>query len=77
MLVNMGRDLVLGAQAEPLLAPPRLRGWELLWSSDSPLYGGSGTVAIDVKNWLLPAHATMVLASVPVPVPSAGEVEEE
>ena len=43
VLVNLGADLRLTPCPEPLLAPPEGRRWELLWSSEDPRYGGSGT----------------------------------
>ncbi|CAN5850718.1 malto-oligosyltrehalose trehalohydrolase [soil metagenome] len=43
VLVNLGRDLDLGALAEPLLAPPGGHEWRVLFSSEDPRYGGSGT----------------------------------
>jgi maltooligosyltrehalose trehalohydrolase len=43
LLVNFGGELMPGSIAEPLLAPPRGQGWQLLWSSESPQYGGQGT----------------------------------
>ena len=44
VLVNLGADLRLSPCPEPLLAAPQGRRWELLWSSEDPRYGGSGTV---------------------------------
>jgi maltooligosyltrehalose trehalohydrolase len=43
LVVNLGSDLVFGAQAEPLVAPPRRARWALLFSSEDPRYGGGGT----------------------------------
>ena len=43
LLVNLGADLRLSPGPEPLLAAPEGRRWELLWSSEDPRYGGSGT----------------------------------
>src|SRR3954468_7790475 len=43
LLVNLGRDLTLAPMPEPLLAPPEDRAWRILWSSEAPSYGGSGT----------------------------------
>ena len=61
LLVNLGRDLAVMPASEPLLAPPRGKQWDLLWSSEDPRYGGSGTGVLDVHNWHLPGHATIVL----------------
>lgn len=43
LFVNLGIDLHLAPAPEPLLAAPQNRGWELLFSSETPRYGGSGT----------------------------------
>jgi maltooligosyltrehalose trehalohydrolase len=61
LLVNLGRDLTVMPASEPLLAPPPGKQWDLLWSSEDPRYGGSGTGTLDVRNWHLPGHATIVL----------------
>ncbi|HVX10403.1 MAG TPA: malto-oligosyltrehalose trehalohydrolase [Pirellulales bacterium] len=64
LLINLGRDLCWTSLAEPLVAPPIDGDWRLLWSSEDPLYGGSGTGLLDTKNWRLPGHAAIVLTSV-------------
>jgi len=62
MLVNLGRDLDLAVLPEPLLAPPLGLEWGLLWSSESPDYGGSGTPdAAILERWRLPGHSALVL----------------
>jgi maltooligosyltrehalose trehalohydrolase len=62
LLVNLGRDLELDPAPEPLLAPPEDRRWGLLWSSDDPQYGGSGTAPFDHPGaWHLPGHAAVVM----------------
>ncbi len=63
ILVNLGRDLAYRPAADPLLAPPADRHWALLWSSESPRYGGGGTTPLDLRTWLLPGHATIVLGA--------------
>jgi hypothetical protein len=40
LLFNLACNLRLSAAPEPLLAPPAGREWELVWSSESPEYGG-------------------------------------
>jgi maltooligosyltrehalose trehalohydrolase len=40
LLVNLGRALHLDPAPEPLLAPLLGRRWRVLWSSESPAYGG-------------------------------------
>jgi maltooligosyltrehalose trehalohydrolase len=63
MLVNLGRDFSWQPVAEPLMAPPPGRAWKLLWSSDDPRYGGSGTAVLNTKQWHVPGHAAVVLHS--------------
>lgn len=65
LIVNFGTDLHLDPAPEPLLAPPDNSRWEVLWSSESPRYGGSGTPALDSEdNWRMPGHAAVALAPV-------------
>ena len=64
LLLNLGADLAIAVAALPLLAPPAAMRWELLWSSEDPAYGGSGTAPIDQDGgWRLPGHAAVVLAA--------------
>jgi maltooligosyltrehalose trehalohydrolase len=69
LVVNLGPDLHLDPAPEPLLAPPRGSGWTLLWSSEDPRYGGSGTPLLDsaFESWRIPGHAAVVLAPKPEP----------
>jgi maltooligosyltrehalose trehalohydrolase len=62
LLVNLGVDLILSPAPEPLLAPPSRDGWKLLWSSESPRYGGQGTPAIEDEAWNLPGGSALVMA---------------
>lgn len=64
LLVNFGRDLELNPCPEPLMAPPRDQHWAILWSSEDPKYGGSGTAALDTEQegWLIPGRSAVVLA---------------
>jgi maltooligosyltrehalose trehalohydrolase len=62
LLVNLGADLKLESAPEPLLAPPEGKLWELLWSSEDPLYGGDGTATPDgPDNWRIPGHAAVAM----------------
>jgi maltooligosyltrehalose trehalohydrolase len=62
LLVNLGPDLHLRIAPEPLLAPPERKRWEILWSSESPKYGGAGTAALETDDgWRIPGHAAVVL----------------
>jgi len=64
LIVNLGVDLKLSQLAEPLLAPPEGKSWGLLWSSESPIYGGSGAPSAETDGvWRIPGHATLVLSS--------------
>ena len=40
--------------------------WALLWSSEDPRYGGTGSGLLDTKNWYLPGHAALALRPEPV-----------
>ena len=52
LIVNFGADLHLDPAPEPLLAPPEGCCWQLLWSSEDPAYGGSGTPPLETEaNW--------------------------
>jgi len=62
LLVNLGCDLELGIMPEPLLAPSEDHDWELLWSSEHPAYGGTGSQPISPEApWVLPARAAILL----------------
>jgi maltooligosyltrehalose trehalohydrolase len=62
LVVNFGLDLRLDPAPEPLLAPPEALRWEIIWSSENPKYGGSGTPPMEtLDNWYIPGHAAVVL----------------
>ncbi|HEX3071944.1 MAG TPA: alpha-amylase family glycosyl hydrolase, partial [Thermoanaerobaculia bacterium] len=63
LIINLGREVRLDVVPEPLLAPPPKQRWELLWSSESPDYGGTGTPPLIEDGWCLPAHAAVLLAA--------------
>jgi maltooligosyltrehalose trehalohydrolase len=66
ILVNLGRDLDLSPAPEPLLAEPADAKWCLLWSSESPFYGGCGREPVDERGlWTLTGQSALVLSSVP------------
>ena len=65
LLINLGRDLECRPASEPLLAPPAGASWKLLWSSENPRYGGTGTGSLDPRSWYIPGHAAIVLAAEP------------
>jgi maltooligosyltrehalose trehalohydrolase len=62
LLVNLGGDLFLAPAPEPLLAPPTWEGWEVLWSSESPAYGGRGTPPVEGEAWNLPGGCALLMA---------------
>ncbi len=64
MFVNLGRDFRWYPATEPLIAAPLGSRWQLKFSSDDQIYGGSGTALLDTRNWHLPGHAAIVLAPV-------------
>ena len=62
LLVNFGESQVTDPVAEPLLAPPTGHKWETLWTSDSPRYGGAGSIAVATQeHWILPAESAVAL----------------
>ena len=66
LLVNLGLGVREASIAEPLLAPPDGCSWRLIWSSESPVYGGSGTPQVESDDgWDIPGHAAVVLAAGP------------
>jgi maltooligosyltrehalose trehalohydrolase len=63
LIVNLGSDLYFNPSPEPLLAPTENSIWTILWSSDSPKYGGNGTPSLDSDlNWIVPGRSAVVLA---------------
>ena len=72
LIVNLGCDLDLVPLPEPLLAPPPGCRWALLWTSESPRYGGSGTPRIRPHSQLrVPAESAVLMRS------EAGPIEDE
>ena len=70
LLVNFGRDLHLESAPEPLLAPLEGMEWQILWSSEDPRYGGTGTPPLDSEdNWRIPGHAAVALRPAPREIP--------
>jgi maltooligosyltrehalose trehalohydrolase len=65
LVVNLGRDLHFDPAPEPLLAPPSGTEWQVLFSTESPQYGGSGTPHPDTdENWHVRGRAAIVLQPV-------------
>lgn len=62
LVVNLGTELRLNPSPVPLLGPPENSQWTVQWSTEDPRYGGNGTPPLDSDlNWILPAHAAVVL----------------
>jgi len=62
LIVNLGPDLSRTSFAEPLLAPPPEAGWSLRWSSEDPVYGGTGTGEVWPDGcWMIPSQSALVL----------------
>ena len=73
LLVNLGPTLHLDPAPEPLLAPPFGRTWTLLWSSESPLYGGDGKPVIEgEEGWRIPAESAVVFRAGALRLPWCG-----
>ena len=68
LIVNLGPDFSRAAISEPLMAEPEQTRWTLIWSSESPRYGGRGTPSVNTDSgWRIPGHAAVVLAAQPAP----------
>ncbi|MBA2368959.1 MAG: malto-oligosyltrehalose trehalohydrolase [Candidatus Protochlamydia sp.] len=67
LVVNFGIDLVLTPANDPLLAPPEGTDWTILWSSESPRYGGNGVPPLSTDHhWSILGHAANVLIPKPL-----------
>jgi maltooligosyltrehalose trehalohydrolase len=62
---NLGRDIDFCGIAEPLIAAPPGRRWEVLWSSEMPEYGGTGTPAYSDRDWHIPGHSAITFRALP------------
>lgn len=69
LIVNLARELLAGSIAEPLLAPPRAGGWQTLWSSEAPEYGGLGVFEPAADHgrgaWRIQAQCSVLLVATP------------
>ncbi|MGV3485103.1 MAG: malto-oligosyltrehalose trehalohydrolase [Planctomycetaceae bacterium] len=61
LLFNLGRDYHWQPSAEPLIAPAAGARWEIMFSSEDAIYGGSGTALLDMADWYIPGHAAILL----------------
>jgi maltooligosyltrehalose trehalohydrolase len=78
LVVNLGCDIDLRPVPEPLLAPPSGCRWDVLWSSEAPSYGGSGTPPMRPHSHLhVPGAAAILLRSEPGDSHEAGRDDED
>lgn len=64
LVINLGRDLLYTPVSEPLLALTPEQRWNILWSSENPRYGGSGTPPLDQGvKWDIPGQSGVVLVA--------------
>lgn len=61
LIINFGFDHLFSPTPEPLLTPPLEMKWELLWSTESVIYGGEGTPSINSDFWKILGHSLLVL----------------
>ena len=63
---------------EPLMAPLEDQTWQILWSSEAPLYGGSGTPPLYRNgNLHIPGESALVLGPGPLAWEIAPELHSE
>ena len=78
LIVNLGRDLALAPMPEPLLAPLEDLAWQILWSSESPSYGGGGTPPLYRDGVLhIAGESALVLAPGPLTPEAAPELQAD
>jgi len=62
LIVNFDRDLRLPSIPHPLIAPPADTRWVVVWSSENPVYGGSGTADLETsEGWRIPGESAVLL----------------
>ena len=77
MIVNLGTSVDLVQLPEPLVAPPPGCDWQVRWSSEWPVYGGSGSSAPGrFGPWHVPGECTMFLTPIPVTRPALPETSK-
>jgi maltooligosyltrehalose trehalohydrolase len=69
LIVNLSCELDAGSIAEPLLAPPRGSGWQTLWNSEAPEYGGLGAFEPVADHgygaWRIQAQCAVLMVAAP------------
>ena len=64
LVVNLGVDCVAGAGARAAAGAAVEGEWDVLWSSESPAYGGSGRAPLVPEDgWHVPGESALLLAS--------------
>jgi maltooligosyltrehalose trehalohydrolase len=63
LVVNFGARLHASPIPEPLLAPSRGGSWRIVFSTESPKYGGWGTPPLETisDGWWIPAECAVLL----------------
>jgi maltooligosyltrehalose trehalohydrolase len=61
LLINLGRSMPFVPVREPLLGPPAGHEWQVVWSSESVVYGACGTAPWQKEGWHIPGEAACVL----------------
>ncbi|MDY0885153.1 hypothetical protein ACFPL7_12290 [Dongia soli] len=60
--VNLGPDLHLDSAPQPLLGAPTRAGWEILWASEDPCYGGLGYARVETdEGWRIGGRQAFIL----------------
>ncbi len=78
LIVNLGHDLALAPMPEPLLAPLEDLAWQILWSSESPSYGGGGTPPLYRDGVLhIAGESAVVLGPGPLTADAAPELHAD
>ncbi len=63
VVVNLGRELTRESIADPIIAPPRGRHWQVILSTEDRAYGGDGVGPADGEDgWRIGGQQTTVLA---------------
>lgn len=67
LIVNFGTDITLDPAPEPLLAAPPAHRWQMIFTTEHPDYGGSGTAPLETEQegWWIPGRCAVVLKPVP------------
>jgi maltooligosyltrehalose trehalohydrolase len=64
LVINFGADLRYIPAPEPLIAPSPHGPWTLIWSSDSPRYGGPGVIPpLTDEGWQIPGMSASLYAT--------------